>query len=146
MTWFPDRNIFLSVLNIWPRVFRYGSISIDHSLLCNDILDDNFVSFFCVIILCNSFAPFSCVIISCIPPFLLLSSLFHSPSLALSLSLSHRHTHIYLNATYDQMRANVYYLSFFPSLSLIVCLSLFLSSYLLLYFALFTRSPFGRFY
>ena len=96
---------------------------------------------FCVIILrhnfCNNLAAFSCVIISGIPPFLLLSSPFHSLSIPLSLSLYlslyHIDTHIRSNARKCILSL---FLSYWVSLSI----------YLLLYFALFIRSPFGIFY
>ena len=62
-------------------------------------------------------AAFSCVIISGIPPFLFLSSPFHMLSISLFhfLSITSRHT-------YDQMRANVYYLSYCVSLYLSIAL------------------------
>ena len=68
------------------------SLAISYSLLCNDMLGNNFVSFFCVLLSRHAFTSCSCVIVSGIPPILPLSFHFHSFTLSLypfhSLSLS----------------------------------------------------------
>ena len=123
---------------IWTfNIFKYVSISIGHSLLCNDILGHHFVSFFRVIILFNNFKSFSCVIISGIQPFLPLSSPFYS--LCLSITSTHTFTCMPHMIKYVQM----YIISLSSYLSFLLCVSL--SIYLLLYFSLFTRLPSSSF-
>ena len=108
-------------------IFRYASISICHSLFCNNILDNNFVSFFCVLLLCPSFVSFFCVILLC-PSFvsffcvILLCNNF--------VSFYHINIHIFTWRPNTIKCGQMYIisLSFFFSFSLTV--SLYLSMYL----------------